>query len=80
MSRLHNSSWLLIIQEQKIMKYDNNDSNLICIIGGSQIWKAHTGHDSGCAVGTQILSVEKVSVCTAGRHWSSFVHVQGRQV
>jgi len=53
---------------------------LFCFTGGGQVRKAHTGHDSGCAVGTQVLSVEKVSVCTARRHWSSFVYVQRRQV
>jgi len=53
---------------------------LFCFTGGGQVRKAHTGHDSGCAVGTQILSVEKVFVCIACCHWSSFVHVQRRQV
>jgi len=53
---------------------------LFCFTGSGQVRKAYTGHDSGCAVGTQVLSVEKVSVCTARRHWSSSVHVQRRQV
>jgi len=44
--------------------------------GGGQVWKAHTCHDSRCAVGTQVVSIEKVFVCAARRYWSSFVHVQ----
>jgi len=49
---------------------------MFCFTGGGQVREAHTSHDSGCAVGTQVVSIEKVSVCTARRHWSSFIHVQ----
>lgn len=53
---------------------------MIYFVGGGQVWKANTGHDFGCTVGTQVVSVKKVFVCTARGYWSSFVHVQRWQV